>query len=130
MRKARASQTLEDRAYEILRFLGEEDVALAVHVVDAETMCALNRQFRGKDESTTVLSFVDEGVLPRIPGEPRWLGEIFLDPLCIHERGGELDHFLTHGVLHLLGFSHGEKGARIEMEKIEDKVLAWLKSRY
>jgi len=130
MRKARESNALEERARKILEFLGQDEAEAAIHVVDGETMKGLNRQFRGKDETTTVLSFEDPGVFPRIPGEKRMLGEVFLDPECIRSRGGDIDHFLVHGVLHLLGFSHEEKGARIEMEKIEDKVLAWLKSRY
>lgn len=130
MRKVRISDKLTERAKEILSFLGHDDAEAAVHVVDDDTIRGLNLQFRGKDEVTTVLSFENPAVFPRVPGVPKPLGEVFLDLKCIRERGGDPDLFLAHGVLHLLGFDHEEKSARIEMEKIEDKVLAWLKSRY
>lgn len=127
---SRESDRLERLAEEILGFLGKRDASVDVHLVDDNTMQELNRRFRGKDETTTVLSFEMPTDFPVPPHEKKDLGEVFLSPVCIAKREEPIEFFLIHGILHLVGFSHEKKSDRIEMEKEEEKVLLWLKSTY
>jgi probable rRNA maturation factor len=120
---------LQQLALDMLVFLEREQGVVNVHLVDDETMRELNARFRGKDATTTVLSFESPVGFPEVPLEKKVLGEIFLSPTCIADREEPIEFFLIHGVLHLIGFSHEEKSDRIEMERIEDKVLLWLKNR-
>lgn len=51
------------------------------------------------------------------------LGEIYLNPEYIEKRGEDLIFMLVHGVLHLLGYDHGEKGDTIIMQKKEKELM-------
>ena len=69
-------------------------------------MRALKREHLGIDEATDVLSFPLDGrdELPR--GEPRALGDVVLCPDVVGESWREP---LVHGLLHLLGYDHGDE---------------------
>jgi probable rRNA maturation factor len=92
----------------------------------------LNKQYRGKDKPTNVLSFpgFDEDE-PFAPDQHVHLGDIVMAFETIereaHEQGktfhDHATHMLIHGVLHLLGFDHIQEGERKEMEKIEIDFL-------
>lgn len=106
--------------------------ALSVLMTDDATVRALNRDWRGKDSATNVLSFPAE--MPPIPGEPDFLGDIALAHETM-EREATLDgkalddhlrHLVVHGVLHLLGYDHIEKAEAEEMEMTETRILAGL----
>lgn len=97
----------------------------------------LNRDYRGKDSPTDVLSFsMLEGdtVAPTPPGEPRLLGDVILSLDTAQrqaaENGVSLERevawLISHGVLHLLGFDHPNAKQRAEMKRREDQVLAAL----
>ncbi|MFH1189041.1 MAG: rRNA maturation RNase YbeY [bacterium] len=115
---------------DILEFLKVKNVGVGVYVINDNKMIELNKQFRGKNETTTVLSFEAPVGFPHIPFQKKQIGEIFLSADCIAKRDEPIEYFLAHGILHLLGFSHDKKSDRIEMGKEEDKVLLWLKSKY
>lgn len=91
----------------------------------------LNRDWRGKDKPTNVLSFPAEGDFP-MPGAPRLLGDIILAQETVArealEQGKRFDHHLSHlvihGLLHLLGYDHIEEDEAQEMEALEIKLLA------
>ena len=77
-------------------------------IVDAQSIQELNREHRGKDMPTDVLSFpIDE-----FPHSP--LGSIVINHELAHEKAKELGHtteeeialLFIHGLLHLLGFDH------------------------
>lgn len=115
------------------------DVSISVSLVSDQSMQQLNRNFRGKDRTTDVLSFSQiEGMeFPDI--EPLPLGDIVISRAqCIrqasdkgHSPEHELHILLIHGLYHLLGFDHetSEKDAR-QMERLEKKLLRWfLKER-
>ncbi|MDA7948013.1 MAG: rRNA maturation RNase YbeY [Hyphomicrobiaceae bacterium] len=98
---------------------------------DAEVR-ELNRNWRGKDEPTNVLSF-PLGVAP-CGDEPRSLGDVALACETVmreaRERGIPPEqhavHLVVHGMLHLMGFDHvSEEGAQ-EMEALETRILAEL----
>lgn len=106
--------------------------ALSVLLTDDDTVQKLNRDWRGKDSPTNVLSFPAE--MPAIPGEPDFLGDIALArETCEREAaldGKPLDdhlkHLVVHGVLHLLGYDHLDKAEAEEMESTETRILAGL----
>ena len=105
---------------------------------DAEVH-ALNREWRGKDKPTNVLSFPmleRADLLALAPdGPPELLGDLALAlETCqreAEEKGIDLEHhaahLIIHGLLHLAGYDHelGPDEAR-EMELLEIKALALL----
>ncbi len=98
---------------------------------DAE-MQALNRQWRGLDKPTDVLSFPSDG--PGEPGAPEHLGDIalgFETSMRDAEKMGRaadahVAHLVVHGFLHLLGHDHMAKDEADVMEALEARILAAL----
>jgi probable rRNA maturation factor len=100
---------------------GVEDGHLALELVGAERIRELNREHRGKDEPTDVLSFpIDE----RAPvAGPRELGDVAICPeLC---RDMTLSETAVHGVLHLCGYDHETDSG--EMLALQHEILAALR---
>ena len=104
-----------DLARAVLASEGLVQGELGIAFVSAEEMRALKREHLGIDEATDVLSFPLDGrdVVPE--GVPRLLGDVVLCPDVV---GDEWQGPLVHGLLHLLGYDHGD-----EMEARE-RVLA------
>ena len=99
---------------------GVEDGHLAVEIVGAERIRELNREHRGKDEATDVLSFPIDGVGPA--AGPRELGDVAICPeLCVDMT---LTETVVHGVLHLCGYDHEVDDG--EMLALQGQVLAGL----
>lgn len=73
---------------------------LAVEIVGEERIQELNREFRGRDRPTDVLSFPIDGDGPG--AGPRELGDVVVCP----EHCGDVPEAVVHGVLHLCGFDH------------------------
>jgi probable rRNA maturation factor len=111
-----------------VRAAQELPVHATVRFVDADEGRALNRDYRGKDYATNVLSFVYESepvvvgdlvvCLPVVEREAQEQGK----PLMAH-----LAHLIVHGVLHLQGYDHetGQRDAE-RMEAREREILARL----
>jgi probable rRNA maturation factor len=96
---------------------GVEEGHLAVHFVDGERMRELNREHRGRDESTDVLSFgVDED---GPAAGPRELGDVVISP----EHTEDLREAVVHGVLHLTGMDHETDDG--EMLALQREILTW-----
>src|SRR5262249_53938858 len=92
-------------ACRVLRGEGIEDGELGLAFVAPEEMRGLKREHLGIDEATNVLSFPIDGRDELPDGLPRVLGDVILCPQVV---GEEWRRPLAHGVLHLLGFDHGE----------------------
>jgi probable rRNA maturation factor len=71
-------------------------------------MRSLKREHLGIDEATDVLSFPLDGRDELPAGEPRALGDVVLCPEVVGEAWREP---LVHGLLHLLGYDHGDEMA-------------------
>ena len=100
----------------VLRAEGIDDGELGIAFVDAEEMRRLKRDHLGIDEATDVLSFPIDGRDELPEGVPRALGDVVLCPEVI---GDEWRWPLTHGLLHLLGYDHGD-----DMTAREQELLA------
>jgi probable rRNA maturation factor len=105
-----------DLAGRVLRAEGVGDGELGVAFVGLDEMRGLKRDHLGIDEATDVLSFPIDGRDDLPPGVPRALGDVVLCPQVV---GDDWRWPLTHGLLHLLGYDHGE-----EMEAREEQLLA------
>jgi probable rRNA maturation factor len=84
---------------------GVSDGELGIAFVAADEMRALKREHLGIDETTDVLSFPLDGRNELPAGVPRALGDVVLCPEVV---GEEWRAPLVHGLLHLLGYEHGE----------------------
>ena len=92
-----------------------EDGHLAVQLVDAERIRALNREHRARDSVTDVLSFPVDESGPAV--EPRELGDVVI---CA-EYTEDLIEAVVHGVLHLCGYDHETDAG--EMLALQARVL-------
>ena len=96
---------------------GVEDGHVAIELVDAERIAALNRAHRDRDEPTDVLSFpVDEA---QSAAGPRELGDIVICP----EHTADLREAVVHGALHLAGMDHERDDG--EMLALQRELLTW-----
>jgi probable rRNA maturation factor len=99
-------QAAEELASRVLAAEGVTDGELGITWVGNEEMRTLKREHLGIDESTDVLSFPLDGRDELPAGEPRALGDVVLCPEVVGERWREP---LVHGLLHLLGYDHGDE---------------------
>ena len=97
---------------------GVADGHLSVELVDERRARELNREHRGRDEPTDVLSFPIDGVGPS-PG-PRELGDVIICPA----KAADVIEATVHGVLHLCGHDHETDGG--EMLALQARVVAGL----
>jgi probable rRNA maturation factor len=99
----------------VLRAEGIVDGELGIAFVGAGEIRGLKRDHLGVDEATDVLSFPIDGRGEVPQGVPRALGDVVLCPQVV---GEDWRRPLTHGLLHLLGYDHGD-----EMESRERELL-------
>jgi probable rRNA maturation factor len=91
---------------------------LAIELVDERRIQALNRDYRGKDEPTDVLSFPVDEAGPA--AGPRELGDVVICP----EHTADLVEAAVHGVLHLCGYDHETDEG--EMLALQARVISSL----
>ena len=104
---------------------------LSIRIVDAREGRALNRDYRGKDYATNVLSFPAE--LPPGVALPL-IGDLAICAPVVAREAAEQGkaprdhwaHMTVHGVLHLLGYDHQEDAEAEAMEALETRILAGL----
>lgn len=114
-------------------------VEIAVRLTDDAEVHALNRDFRGKDKPTNVLSFpqVQADLLDTLSNSDD--GEILLGDIVLaretcareaEEKGistpDHATHLIVHGTLHLVGYDHMDDAGAQAMEALEVKALASL----
>lgn len=104
-----------DFARRVLLAEGIADGDLGISFVAPVEIRELKRTHLGIDEETDVLSFPIDGRDPVPDGVPRQLGDVILCPQLV---GEDWRAPLAHGLLHLVGYEHGEA-----MEAREQAVL-------
>ena len=119
-------------------YLAKKRCEFTLLLTDDHNIKNLNKQFRGKDMATNVLSFPQyhlvNGDLTQLEDENELivLGDIAMswqtfDSECIMQGKEPLEHFshlLLHSLLHLIGYDHEEEADAKEMEELEINLLA------
>lgn len=112
-------------------FTPEKPVYLSIAVVDNERIQEINRDFRGKDMPTDVISFAYHETEDYDIGPYDTLGDIVISMERVAEQAKDYGHsvtreffyVLTHGLLHLLGYDHIEEAEKAEMRIREEEIL-------
>jgi probable rRNA maturation factor len=110
---------LRRAAHAALLAAGVTDGHLAVELVGAGRIRQLNREHRGLDSVTDVLSFPLDEAGPAYG--PRELGDVVICP----EYAADLLEATVHGVLHLCGYDHETDDG--EMLALQDRIVASLR---
>ncbi|MFZ1267241.1 MAG: rRNA maturation RNase YbeY [Anaerolineae bacterium] len=119
-----AEEMLRSVVQRTLLLEGWPSAELTVLVTDDETVCQLNRDYRGLDEPTDVLSFSAQEMQPdaatfvSAPEMVNYLGDVIIAypvaaaqaPTFGRSVVEELALLAVHGALHLLGYDHGTPG--------------------
>ncbi|GLP98005.1 endoribonuclease YbeY [Paraferrimonas sedimenticola] len=109
----------------------DNEAELTIRVVESDESQQLNRDYRGKDKPTNVLSFPFEAP----PGiELNLLGDLIICAEVVESEANQQNkpltshwaHMVVHGCLHLLGFDHIDDNQAEAMEAIEIAVMAEL----
>ncbi len=98
---------------------------LCLVLADDALQQRLNREFRGRDKPTNVLSF---------DGAPAAVGDVVLALETVRAEAeaqgkalaAHVAHLVVHGVLHLMGYDHETQGQARRMERLEIDILAGL----
>jgi probable rRNA maturation factor len=132
-------RTLERLARHVLDQMGVHPlVELSIRLVDVPAMTALHEHFMNEPGPTDVLAFPmdelhdqrdddDDGEAP-----PTLLGDVVLCPTVAEQQAKQAGHgtedelhlLCTHGVLHLLGYDHGDQAEEREMFGLQSQLLA------
>lgn len=110
---------------------GLEMCDLSLVITIDKRMKELNKQFRGIDETTDVLSFPSGAARKN---EARYLGDVVISlPRARaeaiasgHPVGDELQLLVVHGILHLLGHDHADRRSKARMWAAQDEILQTL----
>ncbi len=115
------------------------DLEVSVLFTDDAELARLNRDYRGIDRPTNILSFpmLDHAALAALAANPagsHLLGDLALgletvagEAAAARKRFEDhVTHLLVHGTLHLLGHDHGDDAAATAMESLERAILARL----
>ena len=109
---------LRPHALAALAAVGVADGHVGIELVDAGRIHELNREHRGIDRPTDVLSFPVDGTGP-VAG-PRELGDVVICP----EHTEDIPEAVVHGVLHLCGYDHETDDS--QMLTLQDEIMGRL----
>lgn len=108
-----------------------ENAIFTIIIVNEDKIQELNKNYRGKDAVTDVISFALEDDETFISSDFRILGDIYI---CLkrakdqsieygHSLLRELSFLSVHGLLHLLGYDHIEKEDEKIMFNLQERIL-------
>jgi probable rRNA maturation factor len=105
----------------------ERDAEVAIRIVGEDEGRELNRDYRGKDYPTNVLTFVYDD----LPPEAGLMGDLVLCAPVVEKEAAEQGipleahyaHLTVHGVLHLQGFDHEDDAEAQIMENRESQIV-------
>ncbi|BAW18417.1 16S rRNA maturation RNase YbeY [Mycoplasmopsis bovigenitalium] len=109
----------------------KKQIILDVSIVNNKKIQKLNKEHRGKNYPTDILSFDfgDSSLYDSLPFLP--IGELVISHEKVEQQAVEFNHSLkreycylfAHGLVHLMGYDHEEENERIKMNKIVDKIF-------
>lgn len=108
------------------QFSKEDGCEVSIMLAHNDLIQTLNREYRGKDKATNVLSFETEEKGPNAP-----LGDIIIARETVIKEAEEqlksnkehFIHLVVHGTLHLLGYDHEDAEEAEDMESMEIWIL-------
>jgi len=111
--------------------LGISDSLVEIILIDDEKIHEINKQYRGVDRPTDVISFAFQDMEDITISNITNLGEIYISLDKVKSQAKEYGHserrelgFLTvHGLLHLLGYDHMNSEDEKEMFKLQEDIL-------
>jgi probable rRNA maturation factor len=124
---------IEGFCLQILELLKIDNWELSVVLCKDSFIKTLNRDYRGKDEATDVLSFSQEEEMPIPSGLPViHAGDIIISVDMLKKNSidfkvdldEEFKRLLIHGILHLTGLNHFDNNPENEMLAYQEKLLA------
>jgi probable rRNA maturation factor len=113
----------------VLDRIGRTDATLTITFVRDPRMRALNREYRGIDKPTDVLSFLYQEEAPELDfNKSNHLGDVVVSVETAERYAGELgltfdqelEHLVIHGALHLAGYDHETDDG--EMNRLEKRL--------
>lgn len=110
------------------KMIEETEVEVSVSLVEGDEIRALNRDYRGVDRVTDVLSFPLDAAFD----DYRNLGDVIINAEKVKEQAEDFGHsyrreltYLTvHSLLHLMGYDHMEEDEKRVMRVAEEDLLA------
>jgi len=118
---------------------GDAVLEVSVRLSDDAEVQRLNRDYRGKDKPTNVLSFPmhapdDVAHIIRMPDMDVLIGDLALASETVAAEAQQkrvsiadhATHLIVHGTLHLLGHDHADDASAEAMEELETQILAGL----
>ncbi len=114
-----------------LKYLKLENVMFNIIIINNEEIHKINKEYRGVDRPTDVISFALEDDDTFVKTDVRVLGDIYISIDKAKEQAESFGHslkrelsFLTiHGILHLLGYDHMEEEDEKEMFSLQELIL-------
>ena len=121
------ARALKTALRKLLTSLDRGDAAISLTLVDDRAIRELNREHRGKDKPTDVLSFPLE---PEPFAHEKLLGDIVISIDTARRQAAdydaplqrEVERLMIHGLLHVLGHDHMEPDKRAAMEAEERRL--------
>jgi len=115
-----------------LKKLELDNVVFNVIIIDNEEIHKINKEYRGIDRPTDVISFALEDDDSFVQLDKRILGDIYISIDKAKEQAKEYGHkllrelcFLTiHGILHLLGYDHMTEEDEKVMFGLQERILS------
>ena len=122
---------LDDVIKRVLKHEKVKNAYFGIIFVGEEEIKRINKEYRGIDKVTDVITFALEDQQDNIDMDMRILGDIYI---CIprmlsqaqeygHSPKRELSFLTTHGLLHLLGYDHMEKVEEKKMFDLQELIL-------
>ena len=126
--KTAAEKRINVFAKKVLRMLGKNGTHTAVFLLGGDEMARLKLLYLGRkaEKEVDVLAFPEPKGFPHPETRNRFLGEIYINKKIAFSDWKRARFLAVHGILHLLGYSHGKKSDTIKMERKEQKLLKQL----
>jgi rRNA maturation RNase YbeY len=112
-----------------------KESAITVIITDDAYMRRINREYRGHDEPTDVISFSNrDNPFPEVDADCEEVGDLYISIVRAEKQAGEyrvslvaeMKRLIVHGMLHLVGYDHerSDSDEEIMLQKEEDLCRA------